>query len=92
MPAAILSSVVLPEPDGPSRHSTSPGSAVSVTSRSVSACAPKEWLMCSKASRAAKVTPAVTRGCAAGSCVQRCHDDKPPGRAMRSAGAGSIIL
>ncbi len=32
MPAAILSSVVLPEPEGPSRHRTSPGSAASVTS------------------------------------------------------------
>ena len=37
MPAAILSSVVLPEPEGPSRHSTSPGSADRLTSRSVSA-------------------------------------------------------
>src|SRR5262249_2152283 len=48
-------------PDGPSRQSTSPGSAVSVTSRKVSLSGPKAWLMRSKASLAAKLTPAVTR-------------------------------
>ena len=60
MPAAMLSSVVLPEPEGPSRQSTSPGSAASLTSVSVSAIGSKAWPMCSKASLAAKVTPAVT--------------------------------
>src|SRR5690606_8645923 len=66
MPAAMRSNVVLPEPEGPSRQSTSPGSAAKLTSERVCLCALKEWLMWSKASLAAKVTPAVTRDVVAG--------------------------
>src|SRR5690606_25377381 len=90
IPAAMRKSVVLPEPDGPRRHSTSPGSAASVTSSSVSAPGAKRWLMRSSTRRAANVTPAVTRaGFSTVSLIlQRAHPFSR-GQAPRQ---GSIIL